>query len=130
MHGLPIILSSPIHQQQISDGHLADRVGDGVPRILKSFVKYRPTYKEIKPAFFYIRKEQVVLRSITLTVLEKIILQLPHFKSVDAVVHFIDLPSTGKQDCSHSSSDNELELLRSDVKVAYRRFLLIFVCFC
>ncbi|KAF3633100.1 hypothetical protein FXO38_25762 [Capsicum annuum] len=96
---------------------LADRVGDGVPRILNWFVKYRPTYKEVKSAFFYIRQEQVVLRNITPTVLEKTILQLPDFKPVDVVVHSVDLPSTSKQECSQSSSDNELALLRSDVKM-------------
>ncbi|KAF3659667.1 hypothetical protein FXO37_13871 [Capsicum annuum] len=69
-----------------ADGHLVDRVGDGVSRILNWFVKYRPTYKEVKSAFFDIRQEQVVLRNITSTVLEKTILQLPDFKSVDAVV--------------------------------------------
>ncbi|KAF3664468.1 hypothetical protein FXO38_10097 [Capsicum annuum] len=59
----------------------------------------------------------VVLRNITPTILEKIILQLPDFKPMDAVVHSVDLPSTSKQKCSQSSSDNELELLRSDVKM-------------
>ncbi|KAM3397348.1 hypothetical protein P3S68_000860 [Capsicum galapagoense] len=53
-----------------ADGHLADRVGDGVPRILNWFVKYRPTYKEVKFAFFNIRQEQVVLRNITPKVLK------------------------------------------------------------
>ncbi|KAM3380256.1 hypothetical protein P3S68_005829 [Capsicum galapagoense] len=100
-----------------ANDHLADRVGDGVPRILNWFVKYRPTYKEVKSAFFYIRQEQVVLRNITPTVLEKTILQLPDFKPVDVVVHSVDLPSTSKQECSQSSSDNELALLRSDVKM-------------
>ncbi|KAM3322388.1 hypothetical protein P3S67_003539 [Capsicum chacoense] len=100
-----------------ADGHLADRVGDGVPRILNWFEKYRPTYKEVKSAFFNITQEQVVLRNITSTVLEKTILQLPDFKPVDAVVHSVDLPSTNKQECSQSSSDNELALLRSDVKM-------------
>ncbi|KAF3623201.1 hypothetical protein FXO38_23071 [Capsicum annuum] len=60
---------------------------------------------------------QIVLRNITPTVLEKTILQLPNFKPVDAVVHSVDLPSTSKQECSKSSSDNELALLRSDVKM-------------
>ncbi|KAF3672101.1 hypothetical protein FXO37_07690 [Capsicum annuum] len=92
-------------------------VGDDVPRILNWFVKYRPIYKEVKSAFFYIRQEQVVLRNITPIVLEKTILQLPDFKLVDAVVHSVDLPSTSKQECSQSSSDNELTLLRSDVKM-------------
>ncbi|KAF3635319.1 hypothetical protein FXO37_26046 [Capsicum annuum] len=100
-----------------ANDHLADRVGDGVPRILNWFVKYRPTYKEVKSAFFYIRQEQVVLRNITPTVLEKTILQLPDFKPVDVVVHSVDLPSPSKQECSQSSSDNELALLRSDVKM-------------
>ncbi|XP_047252200.1 uncharacterized protein LOC124887067 [Capsicum annuum] len=98
-----------------ADGHLADRVGDGVPRILNWFVKYRLIYKEFKSAFFDIRQEQVVLRNFTPTVLEKIILQLPDFKLVDAVVHSVDLPSTGKHECSQLSSDNELTLLRSDL---------------
>ncbi|KAF3638400.1 hypothetical protein FXO37_24418 [Capsicum annuum] len=100
-----------------ADGHLADRVGDGVPRILNRFIKYRPTYKEVKSAFFDIRQEQVVLRNITPTVIEKTILQLPDFKPVDVVVHSVDLPSTSKQECSQSSSDNKLALLRSDVKM-------------
>ncbi|KAM3398151.1 hypothetical protein P3S68_001665 [Capsicum galapagoense] len=52
-------------------GHLADRVGDGMPRILNWFVKYRPTYKEVKSAFFLMRQELVVLSNITLMVLEK-----------------------------------------------------------
>ncbi|PHT29697.1 hypothetical protein CQW23_30709 [Capsicum baccatum] len=94
------------------NGHLADRVGDGVPCILNWFVKDRPTYKEVKSVFFYIRQEQVVLRNITPTILEKIILQLPYFKPVDAIVHSVDLPSTSKQDCSNSSTNNELSLLR------------------
>ncbi|KAF3675663.1 hypothetical protein FXO37_05723 [Capsicum annuum] len=59
----------------------------------------------------------VVLRNITLTVLEKTILQLPDFKPVDAVVHSVDLPSTSKQECNQSSSDHELALLRNDVKM-------------
>ncbi|KAF3615008.1 hypothetical protein FXO37_35696 [Capsicum annuum] len=85
--------------------HLADRVSDGMPRILNWFVKHRSTYKK------------VVLSNITPTVLEKSILQLPDFKSVDAVVNSIDLPATSQQECSHLSSDNELTLLRSDVKM-------------
>ncbi|KAF3663527.1 hypothetical protein FXO37_11940 [Capsicum annuum] len=67
----------------------------------------------------------VVLRNITPTVLEKKILQLPDFKPVDAVVQFVDLPSTSKQECSQSSSDNELELLRSDVKMLTEKVSLM-----
>ncbi|KAF3629777.1 hypothetical protein FXO38_27516 [Capsicum annuum] len=60
---------------------------------------------------------EVMLRNITPTFLEKTILQLPDFKPVDVVVHSVDLPSTSKQECSQSSLDNELALLRSDVKM-------------
>ncbi|KAF3661856.1 hypothetical protein FXO38_11456 [Capsicum annuum] len=42
-----------------ADGHLADRVGDGVPRILNWFVKYTLTYKEVKSAFFDIWQEKL-----------------------------------------------------------------------
>ncbi|KAF3654130.1 hypothetical protein FXO37_16662 [Capsicum annuum] len=66
---------------------------------------------------YFPEKSKVVLRNIMSTVLEKIILQLPDFKPVDAVMHSVDLPSISKQDCSNSSLDNELALLRSDVKV-------------
>ncbi|KAF3629136.1 hypothetical protein FXO38_27855 [Capsicum annuum] len=100
-----------------ADGHLVDRVGNGVPRILNWFVKYRPTYKEFKSAFCDIRKEQVVLRNITPAVLEKTILQLPDFKPVDAVVYSVDLVSASKQEYSQSSSNNELTLFQSDVKM-------------
>ncbi|KAM3356817.1 hypothetical protein P3S68_023531 [Capsicum galapagoense] len=54
-----------------ADGHLADRVGDGVLCILNWFIKYRLTYKEVKSAIFYIRQEQVMLSNIMPTVLEK-----------------------------------------------------------
>ncbi|KAF3632669.1 hypothetical protein FXO37_27340 [Capsicum annuum] len=66
---------------------------------------------------YFSEKSKVVLSNITLTVLEKSILHLPDFKSVDAVVNSVDLPGTSKQECSHWSSDNELTLLTSDVKM-------------
>ncbi|KAF3653139.1 hypothetical protein FXO38_15773 [Capsicum annuum] len=97
--------------------HLADRVSDGMPRILNWFVKHRSTYKK------------VVLSNITPTVLEKSILQLPDFKSVDAVVNSIDLPATSQQECSHLSSDNELTLLRSDVKMNLYTIVIILQSF-
>ncbi|KAF3651525.1 hypothetical protein FXO37_17967 [Capsicum annuum] len=100
--GLPLAFQCWFYKYcSYADGHLANRVGDGVPHILNSVVLY----------------VQVVLHNITPTVLEKTILQLPDFKPVDAVVQSVDLPSTSKQDCSNSSSNNELALLRSDVKV-------------
>ncbi|KAF3666801.1 hypothetical protein FXO38_08938 [Capsicum annuum] len=69
-------------------------------------------------AVLYVR---VVLHNITPTVLEKAILQLPDFKPVDAVVHFVDLSSTSKQECNQSSSDHELALLRNDVKMKQKK---------
>ncbi|KAF3668559.1 hypothetical protein FXO37_09478 [Capsicum annuum] len=103
-----------------ADNHLTDRVGDGVPRILNWFVKHRPAYKEVKSAFFDIRQEQccVILRR---QFLKKTILQLLDFKSMDAVVNSVDLPSTSKQECSNLISDNELTLLRSDVKMLTKK---------
>ncbi|KAM3375837.1 hypothetical protein P3S68_014551 [Capsicum galapagoense] len=79
-----------------ADGHLADRVGDSVPHIRNWFVKHKPMYKEVKSVFFDIRLKQVVLSNITLMVLEKLILQLLDFKSMDAVVNTGDSLGTSK----------------------------------
>ncbi|KAF3681093.1 hypothetical protein FXO38_01926 [Capsicum annuum] len=68
---------------------------------------------------------KVVLHNITPTVLEKTILQLPDFKPMDAVVHFVDLPNTSKQECSQLSSDNELTLSRNDIKMLTEKVFLM-----